>query len=479
MNFALKIVATGLTVSTAGFSVSAQDITLTSQSGGISITGKLIEYDGESYQVETELGRMTLADNDLICDGEACPDQSPKLDNFSLLPTDRVNRETLVSLLKAYAQDNQKLYSQQGPYSKPDLIELAHPTDGPEATIAFKSGQNNVTFNAANPDAPPLGFEAVKIISTAPSLDGKISAEALKQIWSGSISNWSELGGDSDPIRLIMPIYSDDLFAATQRFDADLSRDTATESVEYFLSTKAIQDAVRNDPSAIGLVYDTSEFNNAVAIELGCSMVIKPSNHAIQSMQYPLAFTMNINSDTNTQIPTIESFKAFVRTAKAQTIINNTGLVSLVGEEIGTDGQLQRLTDALNDVNNDTNPNDIQRFISFAQANKRLATTLYFDQEGRELDIQSEQILGPLRGLLQSARFSGSEIFAVGFSDSVGPARDNIRVSTERANLVKDALGSEISNIKVVGFGEVAPIGCNDTDYGKSKNRRVEIWYKP
>jgi len=478
MNSTLTRLAIGLVASAAATCVAAQDIKLTSKSGGIAVNGKLISYDGKTYQIETELGRMTLADNDLICEGASCPPPKPKFASFSLIATDRVDRGALIALLRGYAKDYDKIYTQKGSYSKPELAEIAHRTDGLEASVRFKSGTTNVTFGAQASDTA-IGFDAVKIVSTSNNLKGEISADTLKTIWAGEITDWSELGGGNAPIRLILPIYSDDLFTTTKRFDAALSAETITPSVEYFLSTEAIREAIRKDPNAIGLVYDTVEFNNAIAIDVGCSIAIAPSSFTIQSMQYPLSFTLNVNSNSPRPLSPVENLKDYMTTQSAQAIIADTGLVPLVGKEIGLSQSLQRLENALSNADGDTGLADIQKFARFASEHKRLATTLYFDQSGRSLDAQSKQVLDSLAELLETPRFSNAQVFAVGFSDSVGAAKDNLTISTARANTVKNALASRVTNVTAIGFGEVAPIGCNETDYGKSKNRRVEIWYQP
>ena len=49
---------------------SAEDITLISKSGGLTVSGTLLAFDGQTYQVETDLGRITTSDSDLTCQGQ-------------------------------------------------------------------------------------------------------------------------------------------------------------------------------------------------------------------------------------------------------------------------------------------------------------------------------------------------------------------------------------------------------------------------
>ncbi len=65
-----------------------------------------------------------------------------------------------------------------------------------------------------------------------------------------------------------------------------------------------------------------------------------------------------------------------------------------------------------------------------------------------------------------------------GYTDGVGSARYNKKLSEKRAQSVVDYLvnkGVERSSLKIVGYGEENPIATNKTVEGRSMNRRVEI----
>jgi outer membrane protein OmpA-like peptidoglycan-associated protein len=65
-----------------------------------------------------------------------------------------------------------------------------------------------------------------------------------------------------------------------------------------------------------------------------------------------------------------------------------------------------------------------------------------------------------------------------GHTDNVGGTEMNQELSENRANSVKIFLISQGVNedlLETVGYGETKPIATNNTSYGKSKNRRVEL----
>ena len=65
-----------------------------------------------------------------------------------------------------------------------------------------------------------------------------------------------------------------------------------------------------------------------------------------------------------------------------------------------------------------------------------------------------------------------------GHTDSIGPVAYNLNLSNERAKSVMNYIvskGIPKSRISAIGYGEAKPIDTNETEEGKSKNRRVEI----
>ena len=69
-------------------------------------------------------------------------------------------------------------------------------------------------------------------------------------------------------------------------------------------------------------------------------------------------------------------------------------------------------------------------------------------------------------------------VMIVGHTDSVGSADENLKLSSERAKNVKEALlayGIDETRLNSVGVGETQPIADNSTPEGRFQNRRIEI----
>ena len=74
--------------------------------------------------------------------------------------------------------------------------------------------------------------------------------------------------------------------------------------------------------------------------------------------------------------------------------------------------------------------------------------------------------------------YSETNIDVFGYTDSSGKADYNLKLSKDRAESVKTYLiskGLVAERVKTTGLGIADPIASNETEEGKSQNRRVEF----
>ena len=65
-----------------------------------------------------------------------------------------------------------------------------------------------------------------------------------------------------------------------------------------------------------------------------------------------------------------------------------------------------------------------------------------------------------------------------GHTDNVGTESYNLRLSINRAKAVYDFLiagGVDAEMVSYQGYGSTLPVTANETDYGRAKNRRIEL----
>ena len=97
--------------------------------------------------------------------------------------------------------------------------------------------------------------------------------------------------------------------------------------------------------------------------------------------------------------------------------------------------------------------------------------------------FDSSQIGGNAEATLEQAvqllrENPGVRVTIEGHTDGTGSNDYNMKLSQRRASAVRNHLisrGIDGSRLIMVGRGEDYPIASNDTDYGRSKNRRVEF----
>jgi outer membrane protein OmpA-like peptidoglycan-associated protein len=74
-------------------------------------------------------------------------------------------------------------------------------------------------------------------------------------------------------------------------------------------------------------------------------------------------------------------------------------------------------------------------------------------------------------------------ILVAGHTDNVGAPDSNLKLSTARAEAVRDwlidASGIRATQFAIQGYGDTRPLTNNDTEAGRAKNRRVEITLVP
>ncbi|QZK89703.1 MULTISPECIES: OmpA family protein [Flavobacterium] len=74
--------------------------------------------------------------------------------------------------------------------------------------------------------------------------------------------------------------------------------------------------------------------------------------------------------------------------------------------------------------------------------------------------------------------YPDTNITIYGYTDSTGPADYNLKLSGDRAAAVRNYLSSKgvsSARFKVTGMGIADPIASNETNEGRSQNRRVEF----
>lgn len=107
---------------------------------------------------------------------------------------------------------------------------------------------------------------------------------------------------------------------------------------------------------------------------------------------------------------------------------------------------------------------------------KVILKNVFFDTKKTDLKPESITELDNVVRLMNEN--PNMKILISGFTDNVGNAADNLKLSTGRATSVVNYLvqkGIDKGRLSFKGFGETKPIASNDTEEGRALNRRTEM----
>ena len=181
-------------------------------------------------------------------------------------------------------------------------------------------------------------------------------------------------------------------------------------------------------------------------------------------------------------LPAAIALTVWLAPAMAQTRLNSAELVnSLQGlEEVppGFSASLLRkqARDSLADPLR-ANPNNREPLSQQLEKLAQITVAVQFDFGSARIRPQSYRTVGLLADSLYHPYLLGYRILIVGHTDAVGSSEYNEDLSVRRAEAAARYIRNQGVNesIETRGRGEYEPVASNDTESGRSQNRRVEV----
>jgi len=187
---------------------------------------------------------------------------------------------------------------------------------------------------ARNLGAPPIEFpvalDGVAVYVHNQNPVGHLSLEQLKKIYTGVITNWSEVGG---PDRRIQVMSRNDESGTTTFFIKNvLHGEAMSQDVMKLPSTRAVAAMVSKIPGAIGfggIAYaEGGRILRLIHPETG--EAVWPSNDDIENGRYPLSrFLYYYVSPLQKDEPELKRFLAWLHSEQAQAIADRLHYVPL------------------------------------------------------------------------------------------------------------------------------------------------------
>jgi phosphate transport system substrate-binding protein len=237
-------------------------------------------------------------------------------------------------------------------------------------------------------------------------------------------------------------------------------------------------DAVAADRASIGFapgeLVDAKRTIKALSLRASCGIEQAFNAFNVKSEDYPLARRLYVFTPIGLT-GYASDFENFIKT--------DPRVDNLVRESGAIDQKIDRQPDdhagSVHTRETEADPASRDRFNDIARSSQRLSITYRFAFGSEKLDSKARQDIVRLGDDLRKVK-PRPTVYLAGFTDDIGSVDANRELATKRANEVRSELLTIVpdmaSNIQAQGFGKILPVNCNDTELGKSKNRRVEVF---
>jgi phosphate transport system substrate-binding protein len=508
------IATAALILAASALSSPAQDVELRSFDGTVELEGNLIAYDGAYYQIDTVYGPLTVSAEGVSCAGPGCPDLTSFVAEAYVAGAATVAEGLLPELLSAFAaqqdlalsRDNDNgtvIYTLLRADDQPAARFYVRPGTTDEGFLALLNGEVDIALSLREPDAaerlaardqapedPPLTRRvrvlALDALVPIVSRDNPVAALAmsdLARLYSGEIDNWATLGGPDAPVALHLLASG---LGPAQDFANRVLLTTdqpLAQGITRHESAAELARAVARDAFAVG-ISTRSAVGTARALSLTgpCGFSQSATPDAIKSEDYPFTAPVYLYLAPYRLPQLVRQFLDFTESETAERIVQGAGYVSqsLTRTPLGLQGE--RLGNAILNAGEDVSLEALQDMLTRLEGAERLSPTFRFEDGAAELDTQSRAAVGRLATAIEAGLFDGRTLLFAGFSDSAGSAQINSRLAQRRAETVLEAVRAATDSagtrveLRAAAFGEALPMACEDTDWGRAVNRRVEVW---
>lgn len=290
----------------------------------------------------------------------------------------------------------------------------------------------------------------------------KLTKDTVREIFSGQITNWSQLGLANGHIN----VYARDNNSGTYDTFKSLvlgKKTPLVKGAKRFESNTILSDEVSKDPNGIGFVgLAYIRDSKVLAISDTETRALIPESFSVATEDYVLSRRLFMYIPEINPHPLAQEFVKFATSSAADNIVTDVGFVS---QEIN--GYRVKM------------PNNApEEYRQFAMGAFRMSLNIRFKSGSIKLDNKAVRDVERLVEYFKLPENKHRKVLLFGFADKneVIPFSSN-SFSVSRADAVADYLAkNHIHPIRVRGYGHQLPVANNVTELGRYTNRRVEIW---
>lgn len=498
----------------------AQSVKLTSPDGQAVVAGTLLSFDGKTFQVLTSIGALSMPAEGVTCEGDGCPATGAGPSSIRVAGDGSVVRGALPELVDAYSlaidTDIERARGASGDlvfrmssYSGQPVLDVELADIGADAafddlidgraslavTTRPITADEATRLTGRDPSAvhqlrleTVIGIDALVPVAAPGAGIRAISVSDLAAIYSGNITNWSQLGGPDLAISAFLREPGSDLRAAFERLVMAPAGQAVAAHVISLDSDEALANAVSMFPNAIGITTASAAPEDAIlSVRDRCGREISPNLFNIKAEIYPLLTRLHIYDSPAEELPHVRGLIDFALSEPGQQLVQDTGFIDILPiqeDRAQRDPALLALANSA-DVDEDRLIL-LERYRLITAESERLSSTFRIGS-GQTLDGRGEADLRQLAQRILAGGFDGKELIFIGHSGRMEELFNARRQSLADARWLLDRLVREFPGIeefievgfRPLGYGDVTAVDCMGGPVDGNNPRLVEVWVRP
>jgi phosphate transport system substrate-binding protein len=515
--FNVRRIATCALMTFASGTALADDVTLTSADRTVNLVGELVDFSDGNYVIRTDLGDLRIAASRVRCEGAVCPALKTAEADVRIAGSDTIGLGMMTLLISGHASNLNAEASVVATQTEGQITANLVSDDGLGDKIGsylVTSTSSNDAFTTLLNGSTQVGMSSRRIrpseaqslrdsgagdmVSTAQehiiAVDSlvvithpnnpieELSLDQLRAIYSGEITNWSDLGGADAQINIISLQDGSDTRSMFEDRIFGNEEATLVSSAVIAEDNSKLTAMVKDDPNALGFVgYAFQRGAKALTLVNECGISMTPDAFSAKTEEYALQRRLYLYNRGDALDVSARDFIDYTTSSDANDVIAEAGFidlgVTLRDQPLDGDRARALLAPSADAYQGGVMYEMLSQMIDY----DRLSTTFRFQSGSSRLDERGQIDMTRLTDFLEDQP-AGTKIKFVGFTDVVGAFDSNRTLSVRRAKRVmaqfQAAAGDRIGSIEMdfAGFGELVPSACNVNENGRALNRRVEVW---
>jgi phosphate transport system substrate-binding protein len=497
-------------------SATAENVVLKSADGSINLSGDLVEFTDQFYVLRTSLGDLRVSAERVRCEGDGCPSFEAVTADIIVAGSDTVGLGLMPLMMQGYAAQID---------AEADVVTTSNASEIIASFVAdsgfgddigsymVSSTSSSDAFTKLQDGSAQLGMSSRRIapdearalkaagagnmISPAQehiiAVDGlvmivhptnpikSLTSAQVRDIYTGRITNWSQIGG---PDLTIQAISRQTGSGTRDVFEERMLAGSVDGNITIAGDNNEVATLVNAQEGAVGYVGFAFQ-RGAKPLQLvnECGITTAPDSFSAKTEEYALQRRLYLYNRAEASDPMLSGLLDFVSSSASDGVIHKAGFIDL-GVEVRSQGKDSARAADLAAQSPITYEGQFAKQMLEAMGNHdRLSTTFRFRTGSLKLDERGKLDMERLAAFLETQPDT-TELVMVGFTDDVGAFDANVTLSRERAAAVMEQFQAaypelaERVSIEANGFGPIAPAACNVSDTGRAINRRVEVWLK-